>query len=298
LRKDFLGKKRVSNTLSHYDGLMVCLSALRVCRGLENVSEALALWSKSKASLDYCGDCFFHDTHLPIKTWFRAMWHICSQKNGTSALGLQRILGLGSYPSAWLMLHKLRRAMVRPHRKRFQGIVEVDETYLGAAETGVTTGRQIVSKALLVIAAEVSGKGIGRIRMQKIPSFDQKSLHNFIQESIEEGSTVYTDGLNSYREFSGYKHNRKVQKKQEKGKVLLSRAHLAISLFKRWMLGTLQGGVPHKYLEDYLNEFVFRFNRRKSASCGKLFFRLARQATHIDPVPYKIISQTRRIAVG
>ena len=188
--------------------------------------------------------------------------------------------------------------MVRPHRERLQGIVEVDETYLGAAETGVTTGRQIVSKALLVIAAEVSGKGIGRIRMQKIPSFDRKSLHNFIQESIEEGSTVYTDGLNSYRELSGYKHNRKAQKKQEKGKVLLSRAHLAISLFKRWMLGTLQGGVPHKYLEDYLNEFVFRFNRRKSASRGKLFFRLAQQATHIDPVPYKIISKTRRITVG
>ena len=188
--------------------------------------------------------------------------------------------------------------MVRPHREKLQGIVEVDETYWGAAETGVTTGRQIVSKALLIIAAEVSGKGIGRIRMQKIPSFDRKSLHNFIQESIEEGSTVCTDGLHSYRELSGYRHDRKVQKKQEKGKVLLSRAHLAISLFKRWMLGTLQGGVPHKYLEDYLNEFVFRFNRRKSASRGKLFLRLAQQATHIDPVPYKIISETRRIVVG
>jgi len=226
------------------------------------------------------------------------MWHICSQKNGMSALGLQRILGLRSYRSAWLMLHKLRRAMVRPHRERLQGIVEVDETYWGAAETGVATGRQIVSKAFLVIAAEVSGKGIGRIRMQKNPSFDRKSLHKFIQERIEEVSTVCIDGLNSYREMSGYKHDRKVQKKQEKGKVLLSGAHLAISLFKRWMLGTLQGGVPHKYLEDYLNEFVFRFKRRKSASRGKLFLRLAQQATHIDPVPYKIISETRRIVVG
>ncbi len=189
-------------------------------------------------------------------------------------------------------------AMVRPHRERLQGIVEVDETYWGATETGVATGRQIVSKALLVIAAEVSGKGIGRIRMQKIPSFDRKSLHKFIQESIEEGSTVCTDGLKSYREMPGYKHDRKVQKMQEKGKVLLSRAHLAISLFKRWMLGTLQGGVPHKYLEDYLNEFVFRFNRQKSATRGKLFLRLAQQATHIDPVPHKIISETRRIVVG
>ena len=268
-----------------------CAEAWRMSRGLW-------LCGQCRKQVSILVGTVFQDTHLPIQTWFRAMWHICSQKNGMSALGLQRVLGLGSYRSAWLMLHKLRRAMVRPHREKLQGIVEVDETYWGAAETGVVTGRQIVSKALLIIAAEVSGKGIGRSRMQKIPSFDRKSLHNFIQESIEEGSTVCTDGLHSYRELSGYKHDRKVQKKQEKGKVLLSRAHLAISLFKRWMLGTLQGGVPHKYLEDYLNEFVFRFNRRKSASRGKLFLRLAQQATHIDPVPYKIISETRRIVVG
>jgi transposase-like protein len=159
----------------------------------------------------------------------------------------------------------------------------------------MTTGRPIVSKTLIQIVAEVSGRGIRRIRMQKIPSFDRKSLHNFIQESIEEGSTVCTDGLNSYRQFTGYKNDRKNQRKQQKGKGLLSQMHLAISLFKRWMLGTLQGGVPHKYLEDYFNEFVFRFNRRKSASRGKLFLRLAQQATQIDPVPYIIKSITRQI---
>jgi transposase-like protein/ribosomal protein L37AE/L43A len=270
------------------------------CGSLEAWKMTRGLWlcSQCRKQVSILAGTAFQDSHLQIQTWFRAMWHICSQKNGMSALGLQRVLGLGSYRSAWLMLHKLRRAMVRPHREKLQGVVEVDETYWGAAETGVTTGRQIVSKALIIIAAEVSGRGIGRIRMQKIPSFDRKSLHNFIQESIEEGSTVCTDGLNSYRELSGYKHDRKIQRKQQKGQVLLSRAHLAISLFKRWMLGTLQGGVPHKYLEDYLNEFVFRFNRRKSASRGKLFLRLAQQATQIDPVPYKIISQTRQIVVG
>lgn len=218
--------------------------------------------------------------------------------NGMSALGLQRVLGLGRYRSAWLMLHKLRRAMVRPHREKLKGVVEMDETYWGAAEAGVATGWLIFSKALIIIAAEVSGRGIGRIRMQKITSFDRKSLHNFIQESIEEGSTVCTDSLNSYRDLSGYKHDRKVQRNQHRGQILLSRAYLAISLFKRWMLGTLQGGVPHKYLEDYHNEFVFRFNRRKSASRGKLFLRLAQQATQIDPVPSKIISQTRQIVAG
>jgi ribosomal protein L37AE/L43A/transposase-like protein len=263
---------------------------------------------KMNRGLWLCGQCrkqvsilagtAFQDTHLPIQTWFRAMWHICSQKNGMSALGLQRVLGLGSYRSAWLMLHKLRRAMVRPHRERLQGVVEVDETYWGAPETGVATGRQTVSKALIIIAAEVSGRGIGRIRMQKISTFDRKTVHQFIRESIEEGSVVCTDGLHSYRELLGYTHDRKVQRNQEKGNVLLSRVHLAISLFKRWMLGTLQGGVPHKYLEDYLNEFVFRFNRRKSASRGKLFLRLAQQATQIDPVPYKIITESRQVVVG
>ena len=161
LRKDFLGKKRVSNILSHYDGLMVLF--VRIA-GVQRLGE-LWLCGQCRKQVSIIAGTVFQDTHLPIQTWFRAMWHICSQKNGMSALGLQRVLGLGSYRSAWLMLHKLRRAMVRPHRERLQGIVEVDETYLGAAETGVTTGRQIVSKALLVIAAEVSGKGIGRIRM-------------------------------------------------------------------------------------------------------------------------------------
>jgi hypothetical protein len=146
----------------------------------------------------------FQDTHLPLTVWFRAMWQITSQKNGVSALGLQRALGLGSYKTAWLILHKLRQAMVRPGRERLRGVVEVDETYWGAAESGGATGRLVYSKAFIVVAAEQDGKGIGRIRMARIPDFDRATLHGFIRSSVEPGSTVCTDGLNSYREMEDY----------------------------------------------------------------------------------------------
>ena len=193
------------------------------------------------------------------------MWYITSQKNGVSALGLQRVLGLGSYRSAWLMLHKLRQAMVRPGREKLSGVVEVDETYWGGAEFGGATGRKTLSKVLIIVAAEADDKRIGRIRMALIEDFDRKTLHRFIQDNIELGSTVCTDGLNSYRELNGYIHNRKVQNLRQGGEPLLPRVHLVISLLKRWLLGTLQGSPSDKYLDDYLNEFVFRFNRRRSA---------------------------------
>jgi transposase-like protein len=230
----------------------------------------------------------FQDTHLPLTVWFRAMWYVTSQKNGVSALGLQRALGLGSYKTAWLILHKLRQAMVRPGRERLRGVVEVDETYWGAAESGGATGRLIYSKALIIVAAEQEGKAIGRIRMARIPDFDRATLHGFIRSAIEPGSTVCTDGLNSYREMKGYIHHRQVQGRFKHGDdQLLPRVHRAVSLLKRWMLGTHQGAISHQHLDDLLNEFVFRFNRRKSASRGKLFLRLAQHALQISPTTYE-----------
>jgi transposase-like protein len=219
------------------------------------------------------------------------MWNMTSQKNGISALGLQRILGLGSYRTAWLMLHKLRQAMVRPGRERLRGVVEVDETYWGTMESDGATGRRVLNKAMIIVAAEADGRGIGRIRMARIPDFDRKTLHGFIRESVKAGSTICTDGLNSYRELEGYVHDRKVQRHQPEGDKLLPRVHLAVSLLKRWMLGTHQGSTVHKHLDDYLNEFVFRFNRRKSASRGKLFYRLAQQSVQIEPMTYDMLTK-------
>ncbi len=228
----------------------------------------------------------FQDSHLPLTTWFRAMWHLTSQKNGASALGLQRVLGLGSYKTAWAMLQKLRRAMVRPGRQRLQGVVEVDETYWGGEEKGVI-GRLTYEKALIMVAAEEDGRGIGRIRLRRVASSSKASLHGFIAEAIEPGSVVRTDGLSSYGGLKDYRHEPHVQRLQPPGaESLLPRVHRVVSLLKRWLLGTHQGAIRLEHLDDYLNEFTFRFNRRKSASRGKLFYRLAQQAVQVEPVPY------------
>jgi transposase-like protein len=233
----------------------------------------------------------FQDSKLPLTIWFRAMWQVTSQKNGISALGLQRVLGLGSYKTAWLLLHKLRRAMVRPGRARLRGVVEVDEAYWGGKEAGVR-GRQTEDKALIAVAAEADGENIGRIRLRHIPNTDRATLHGFIQQSIEPGSTIVTDGLQAYRELDGYVHDRQIQKHQPTdAEHLLPRVHRVISLLKRWLLGTHQGGIAHEYLEDYLNEFTFRFNRRRSTSRGKLFYRLAQQAVQVSPVPFDSLTQ-------
>ncbi len=222
---------------------------------------------------------------------------VTSQKNGTSALGLQRVLGLGSYKTAWTLLHKLRRAMVRPDRDRLRGTVEVDEAYWGGEEEGVV-GRQTDAKALIAVAAEEDGNGIGRIRLRHITTADRDQLHGFIQDSIEPGSTVRTDGLNAYLGLKNYLHDRQVQRRQPEGIHLLPRVHRVISLLKRWLLGTHQGAVGKNYLDFYLDEFTFRFNRRTSKSRGKLFYRLAQQAVQVAPVTFQTIAKPQSLGVG
>ncbi|MGH7868594.1 MAG: IS1595 family transposase [Candidatus Dormibacteraceae bacterium] len=233
----------------------------------------------------------FQDTHTPLTVWFRATWWVTAQKNGVSALGLQRVLGLGSYQTAWAWLHKLRRAMVRPGRDRLQGRVEVDETYLGGLEEG-KRGRQTEKKALIVVAAQEDGRGIGRIRMRRIADASAASLIPFVQDSIEPGSIVHTDGWLGYEplEREGYRHQITFLRGQEKSPSdLLPRVHRVISLLKRWLLGTHQGAVSFKHLDYYLDEFTFRFNRRRSRSRGKLFFRLVQQAVAVEPATYASI---------
>jgi transposase-like protein len=239
----------------------------------------------------------FQDSHLPLTIWFRAMWQVTSQKNGISALGLQRVLGLGSYKTAWAMLHKLRRAMVRPGRERLHGVVEVDETYWGAEEAGAI-GRWTETKALIIVAVEEDGKGMGRIRLRVIPDLTKATLHGFIVEAVEPGSTVRTDGFSAYLGLVGYSHDRHVQVHQDEGEHVLPLVHRVISLLKRWLLGTHQGAVGYAYLNEYLNEFTFRFNRRRSASRGKLFYRLAQQAVQIEPVPFAKLIEPQPIVCG
>jgi transposase-like protein len=254
-----------------------------------------------------CGSCryqasvtagtIFQDTHTPLTLWFRAIWWVTSQKNGASAMGLQRVLGLGSYATAWTWLHKLRRAMVRPGRDRLRGRVEVDETYIGGREEGVR-GRHTETKALVVIAAQEDGNGIGRIRMRRIAKASAASLHAFVQEAVARGSTVHTDGWDGYAglESKGYGHEVTVLhgRGKEAATELLPRVHRVASLLQRWLLGTHQGAVSRPHLEYYLDEFTFRFNRRTSRYRGKLFYRLLQQAVEVEPKPYKtMIAQAR-----
>jgi len=226
------------------------------------------------------------------------MWYVTSQKNGVSALGLQRVLGLGSYKTAWALLHKLRRAMVRPGRDRLTGSVEVDETYWGSDERPAV-GRLIYDKAVIAIAAQKAGRAIGRVRLRRLVRLNKASLHGFIADAVEPGSTVVTDGLNLYRGLDGYHHEVIVVKRQSAdASTLLPRVHRVASLLKRWLLGTHQGAVEHEYLDYYLDEFTFRFNRRASASRGKLFHRLAQQTVQIEPVPLASLIQPQPVGGG
>lgn len=230
----------------------------------------------------------FQGTRTPLPTWFRAMWWVTSQKTGASALGLQHVLGLGSYETAWTWLHKLRRAMVRPGRDRLTGTVEVDETLVGGVEEWAR-GRQTEKKAMIAVAAEERGPGIGRIRLRRIPDATANSLQAFVQEAVAPGSLLHTDGLLSYDRLEkyGYRHRITfVKGRKESASELLPRVHQVISLLKRWLLGTHQGAVSRAHLDYYLDEFTFRFNRRTARHRGKLFYRLVQQAVAIEPAPY------------
>ena len=233
----------------------------------------------------------FQDTRTPLPVWFQAMWWVAIQKNGASALGLQRVLGLKSYETAWTWLHKLRRAMVRPGRELLTGRIEVDEAYVGGEEEGLP-GRLNLKKALVVVAAQEDGPGIGRIRLKQIIDASAESLVPFVQQAVTVGSVIHTDGWRGYHPLTskGFHHDvTVVSGKKKTASELLPRVHLVISLLKRWLLGTHQGAVSRKHLDYYLDEFTFRFNRRRSGSRGKLFFRLAQQAVTVKPAPYDSI---------
>ena len=234
----------------------------------------------------------FHRSHLSLRVWFRAIWLVTSQKSGVSAVGLQRSLGLGSYKTAWLCLHKLRRAMVRPERERLMEEVEVDEVFVGGVEPGQGKRHLGATKALVAVAAEVKGRGTGRIRLKRIPDASGESLVGFVQGAVTPGARVITDGWTAYPGLvdHGYRHRpRVVSRSGQTASALLPRVHQVAALLKRWLLGIHQGRVSRDHLDDYLNEFTFRFNRRLSRHRGKLFYRLLQQAVMIDPVPYKYL---------
>lgn len=232
----------------------------------------------------------FHRTRTPLCLWFAAAWQMTSQKHGISALGLQRALGLGSYQTAWAMLHRFRVAMVRPGRERLSGHVEVDEAYVGGVEERVH-GRQTETNAIVAIAVEIENpKGCGRIRLASVPDVSKESLLPFVDDAIEPGATVHTDGWQAYLTLGerGYEHDRTIMSHQaDPAHVVMPGVHRVASLLQRWLLGTHQGAVSRAHLDAYLNEFTFRFNRRTSRRRGLLFYRLLEQAITADPITYR-----------
>jgi transposase-like protein len=231
-------------------------------------------------------------TRLPLVNWFAAVWYVVNQKQGVSALGLQRVLGFGSYQTAWAWLHKLRRAMVRPDRELLDGTVEVDETIIGGVKAG-RRGRGAPGKALVVIAVERRIGGPGRTRMRRIPDASGEILTDFVLDHVQHGSEVHTDGWVGYNGVGEHRfshHVTNIAASGDPAHVAMPEVHRVASLLKRWLLGTHQGGVSHDQLDYYLDEFTFRFNRRRSRHRGLLFYRLLEQAVATHPHPYKALT--------
>jgi transposase-like protein len=258
-------------------------------------------WWQMRDGLRRCAVCrsetsvtagtIFAGTRTPLVSWFAAIWYVVNQKQGVSALGLQRVLGLGSYQTAWSWLHKLRRAMVLPGRELLGGTVEVDESYVGARHTSVG-GRSLGHKTIVAIAVE-GDQAPERVRMRRVPNVKRDTLTDFVLDHVARGSEVRTDAWTGYDDIGRYRFAHVVTNVSASGDpahVVLPHVHLVASLLKRWILGTHQGAVSHSQLDYYLDEFTFRFNRRRARHRGMLFYRLLEGAIAAGPRPYKALT--------
>ena len=252
------------------------------------------LWTERDGFLFECADCghqtsltsgtLLEKTRKPFKVWFRAVFEISSRKNGISAKELQRILGFGSYKTAWTWLHKLRAALVRTDREKLAEDVEIDEAFVGAKRAG---------KSLVLIATETDG----RVRMAQAENNDAETLKRFTDAEIASDAAVTTDGHAGYSKKSLGKrpHDPVVQTKAERAENdALQRAHWAISLLKRWLFGTHGSAVSMKYLQAYLDEYVFRYNRRRTKGVGRIAARTIQNLVARAPLTMaQIVNETR-----
>jgi transposase-like protein len=243
----------------------------------------------------------FDRTRTPLTVWFTACWLFATGKDGISALSLKRVLEIGSYQTAWAMLHRLRSVLVRPGRDLLSGTVQVDETYIGGVEPGLAGGRAPGKKVLTGIAVEVrEPRGLGRCRIAPVADASAESLQGFVMDHVEPGTTIVTDGWPPYQGLAqlGYLHDRRSQgasrARGDDPMKLLPAVHRVASLAKRWLLGTHQGAVDDAHLVSYLDEFVFRFNRRRSRSRGMVFYRVLELAVAHEPMRYQDLIASQR----
>ncbi len=260
-----------------------------------NHREAYELSSRALLKCKICGyqtsataGTVLHGSKIPLSIWFWAAYLVTTHTPGFSALQLQRQLGLNRYETAWAILQKLRRAMVRPERDRISGKVEVDETYIGGVEEGRRAGRQRDStKSIVVGAVEVRGRGSGRIRLAVVKDVSAASLVPFVEGAVEAGSTLLTDGWQGYAPLrKTYDHQPATQGDPKNAAKLFPRVHRAFSNLKTWLAGT-HHGVSSKHLPHYVNEFVFRFNRRRTPMAA--FQSLLGLTAQHTPTTYKML---------
>jgi transposase-like protein len=223
---------------------------------------------------------------VPLTQWFWAAYLVTTHTPGLSARQLQRQLGIRRYETAWSMLQKLRRAMVCPDRELLHEKVEVDETYVGGPETGLRGGRELGHKVAVVGAVEVRGTGTGRVRLQVIPDVSGPTLTRFVKANVDPGAIVITDGWRSYATLPemGYQHRPKTQGDPSRAAKILPRVHRVFGNLKTWLRGT-HHGVGHEHLQAYLDEFTFRFNRRRMPMAA--FQTLLGLGTQRAPTTYK-----------
>jgi transposase-like protein len=248
-----------------------------------------------KSEISITSGTIFQSANLKIQDIFRIIWWIILQKNGVSARSLERVLGI-SYKSVWYWLHRIRKIMILPGREKLSGKVEVDEIFIGGKSKG-KRGRGSTGKSLVATAVEIIGKGTGRTRFAIIQDASRKSLNLFIKQNVNQGSTIITDAWKGYVDITKMKYNHIIENQSidhDEGSTL-PHVHRIASLLKRWLLGTHQSYVNKGYLEYYLDEFVFRYNRRKASSRGKLFYTLIYQAMNHEPILYEKIHKNTKI---
>jgi len=290
------------------------VSGLPVPGALAGRISLLGLWPRpglgpQGAPDDECAACgkqhsplagtIFEQTKSGLSRWFLAIYLVTSSKGGISAMELKRQMGFGSYQTAWSWLHKIRKAMVRPERSPLAARVEADETYVGGPRPG-KPGRGAGGKIKVAGAVE-SGRGqarghrLGRLRLAVVPDASASSLEGFLGRDVARPATVATDGWSGYAGLAaaGYTHEPlNLSASWGDAALRLPAVHLVFGLAKRWLLGTHHGAVSKKHLPAYLDEFVFRFNRRTAKSISHGFARVLEHAVQIRPTTYRALVTT------
>ena len=244
----------------------------------------------------YMAGTIFEQTKTGLARWFLAIWLVTSSKGGISAMELKRQMGFGSYQTAWSWLHKIRKAMVAPGRTPLAGRVEADETLIGGARPGRpgrgAAGKTVVAGAVESGRGKARGRRLGRLRMAAVPDASARSLETFLGRNVAKPGTIATDGWAGYAGLAaqGYGHEPvKLSRTWGDAALRLPAIHLVFGLAKRWLLGTHHGAVRPKHLPAYLDEYVFRFNRRTATGIAHRFARLVEHAVLTPPAPYRAI---------